>query len=499
MASLSTAVSADSIAAPKNVTRSPGELALSKISIAWKGNSLLAARNAAYDIGELVAGGMLAHHKGDEFWKRRFAVQLLDEKWWSTVHESFQSGRGSLATMADLMEKYFPVAANNSPFFEPTVFEWEDPATIPVRDWIYGKHLIRRHVSATIASGAVGKTSLKIVEALALATGRPLLGVDVPKRSKVWLFNLEDDMTEIRRRVSAAMIHYNIKPADIGDRLMIDGEKSLLITKTDNKGTKINVPVIDAVVEAIQALEVDVLIVDPFISSHDAQESDSGAMDLVMKSGWVRVARDGNCAVELCHHTTKTDASSGAATAMSGRGSGAVVFACRSVVVLNPMSPEDAQKAGLDSSAGYFSAVDDKENLTPQTRLRNWYKMVGVPLGNGGGNGNLAQFRSDNIGVVTSWQWPSNTSFTEDVTADQLQAILNLLKVGEHRKDNQAKEWAGYVVGKVLGLGTSKETMEPQDQKRITRMIDTWVNNNDLQIYTLTTADRKKRQGLRAV
>jgi len=301
-----------SITAPKTSGRSKGEIALSKISIAWKGNSLDAARTAAFEVGKLAAGGMLAYRKADEFWKRRFDVQLVDANWWSTVHESFQSGRSSLVTMNDLLEQYFPVAANDNELFEPTVFEWEDPTEIPVRDWIYGKHLIRRHVSATIASGAVGKTSLKIVEALALATGRPLLGVDVPKRSRVWLFNLEDDMIELRRRVSAAMIHYGIKPEDIGDRLMIDGEKSLLITKTDNKGTKINVPVVEAVVEAIEALEIDVLIVDPFISSHDAQESDSGAMDLVMKSGWVRVAREGNCAVELCHHTTKTDASSGA-------------------------------------------------------------------------------------------------------------------------------------------------------------------------------------------
>ncbi len=109
---------------------------------------------------------MLAYHKADEFWKRRFAVQLVDEKWWSTVHEAFQSGRSSLVTMNDLIEQYFTVAANDNEFFEPTVFEWEDPAAIPVRDWIYGRHLIRRHVSATIASGAVGKTSLKIVEAL---------------------------------------------------------------------------------------------------------------------------------------------------------------------------------------------------------------------------------------------------------------------------------------------------------------------------------------------
>jgi hypothetical protein len=264
--------------------------------------------------------------------------------------------------------------------------------------------------------------------------------------SSVWLFNLEDDMTELRRRVSAAMIHYGIKPEDIGDRLLIDGEKSLLITKTDHKGTKINVPVVDAVVEAIDGLEIDVLIVDPFISSHDGQESDSGAMDLVMKSGWVRVARDGNCAVELCHHTTKTDSSSGMATAMSGRGSGAVVFACRSVVVLNPMSPEDAKRAGLESPAGYFSAVDDKENLTPQTRLREWYKMVGVSLGNGGSKGNLAEFRSDNIGVVTRYIWPSNASFTEDVTGQQLQAILNRLKLGEHRKDGHSEWQPGGIV-----------------------------------------------------
>jgi AAA domain len=256
----------------------------------------------------------------------------------------------------------------------------------------------------------------------------------------------------------------------------------LLITKTDHKGTKINVPVVDAVVEAIEALGIDVLIVDPFISSHDAPESDSGAMDLVMKSGWVRVAREGNCAVELCHHTTKTDASSGMATAMSGRGSGAVVFACRSVMVLNPMSSDDAKKAGLESPSGYFSAIDDKENLTPQTRLRDWYKMESVSLGNGG-KGNLSTLRSDNIGVVTRWQWPSNASFTEAVTGQQLQAIKDRLKAGAYRKDAQAKAWAGYEVGEVLGLGSSKEAMSDHDKRRVTRMLDTWMKDGQLEVY----------------
>jgi hypothetical protein len=481
MASLS-AASADSAPAPKKPSRSNGEIALAKISSAWKGNSLAAARTAAFEVGKLAAGGMLAYHKADDFWKRRFEIQLVDEKWFSTVHEAFQSGRSSLATMDDLIEQYFAAPANDNEFFEPTVFEWEDPATIPLRDWIYGRHLIRRHVSATIASGAVGKTSLKIVEALALATGRPLLGQDVPKRSRVWLFNLEDDMTELRRRVSAAMIYYKIKPEDIGDRLHIDGEKSLVITKTTRQGTVINTPVVEAVVEAIEALEIDVLFVDPFISSHDAPESDSSAMDLVMKSGWVRVAREGNCAVELCHHTTKADTSSGMATAMSGRGSGAVVFACRSVMVLNPMTHEEAKAAALQSPSGYFSAKDDKQNLTLKTGSRDWYKMEGISLGNGG-TGNLSCLRSDSIGVVTRWQWPNQASFTEDVTDDQLKAIKDRLKDGAYRKDAQAKAWAGYVVGGVLGLGSSKETMESHDRQRIARMLDTWLKDGQLRVY----------------
>lgn len=465
---------------PKN---SIGEDAVRKVLALWKGSHVADACIAATQIGLLHSGGLLSYRRAKDVLKSNFSVRSVDDVNWSTVNEAFQNGRSAVVSTAELKARYFPVGANDGAFFNPPVFEWEDPTKLPVRDWIYGRHLIRRHVSATIASGAVGKTSLKIVEALSLATGRALLGQDVPKRSRVWLFNLEDDMIELRRRVSAAMIHYNIKPTDIGDRLHIDGEKSLVITKTTRQGTVINVPVVDAIVEAIEALEIDVLFVDPFISSHDAPESDSGAMDLVMKSGWVRVAREGNCAVELCHHTTKADASSGQATAMSGRGSGAVVFACRSVQVLNPMSHEEAKAAALESPVGYFSAKDDKQNLTLKTGSRDWYKMESVSLGNGGGTGNLSCLRSDSIGVVTRWDWPSHASFVEEVTGEQLETIKDRLKDGAYRKDAQARAWAGYAVGEVLGLGSAKETMEGHDRQRITRMLDTWIKDGHLRVY----------------
>jgi hypothetical protein len=159
------------------------------------------------------------------------------------------------------------------------------------------------------------------------------------------------------------------------------------------------------------------------------------------------------------------------------------------------MSSDEAKAAGLESPSGYFSAKNDKENNTPQSHLKDWCKMESVSLGNGP-DGNLRDLRSDSVGVVARWQYPTNSSFTEDVTADQLQAIKNLLRLGEHRKDNQAIGWAGYVVGQILGIGTSKDTMKPHDKRRITRMLETWVSEGHLEEYT-AKVDRQSKVFLR--
>jgi hypothetical protein len=128
----------------------------------------------------------------------------------------------------------------------------------------------------------------------------------------------------------------------------------------------------------------------------------------------------------------------------------------------------------LPVPSGYFSAMDDKQNLTLKTGLRDWYKMESVSLGNGG-KGNLGSLRADNVGVFTRFQWPSNASFTEGVTDEQLQAVKDKLRAGAYRKDIQAKNWAGYVVGDVLGL-----EMNDLEKQRVTRMLATWLKDGHL-------------------
>jgi RecA-family ATPase len=58
---------------------------------------------------------------------------------------------------------------------QATPFIFRPPETLPRRQWLYGRHYIRRFVSGTVATGGMGKSALALVEALAMATGRDLL------------------------------------------------------------------------------------------------------------------------------------------------------------------------------------------------------------------------------------------------------------------------------------------------------------------------------------
>lgn len=94
-----------------------------------------------------------------------------------------------------------------------TPYVWRDPTTIKPREWVYGRSIQRGHVRAILAPGAAGKTILSVGEALAMATGRNLLGQSVPGGPKrVWLWNLEDDGEELSRIIQAACKHWSIGP-----------------------------------------------------------------------------------------------------------------------------------------------------------------------------------------------------------------------------------------------------------------------------------------------
>jgi RecA-family ATPase len=125
-------------------------------------------------------------------------------------------------------------------------------------------------------------------------------------------------------------------------------------------------PDVQALVEQIRLREIDIVVIDPFVSCHGVPENDNTAQDMVVKE-WGRVAEEGNCAVHLVDHTRKAGADA-EVTTESSRGAKAKTDAARVVRVVNRMT--DAQSVGIVAPWRYFSAFNDKANMAPPVIAR---------------------------------------------------------------------------------------------------------------------------------
>jgi hypothetical protein len=316
-----------------------------------------------------------------------------------------------------------------------------------------------------------------------MASGEALLGLKPHGLLRVWYVNLEDPREEIERRIAAICLHYRIDPGALGDRLFFDGrEIEIILAEQARTGVKLAVPVEDALVSALNNGGFDVLILDPFVSTHRVAENDNGAIDAVAKT-FGRIAGKTDCAIELIHHVRKTGGNE--ITAEDGRGASALVAAARSVRVLNPMTKEEAEASGVGEERRlYFRSDVGKANLAPPSTKASWFRMQSVSLGNG--TPNALYDDSDYVGVVVLWQWPDAFN---GVTVSDLRKVQTAIADGRWRENTQAKDWAGNAVAKVFNLDAGRKA----DRARIISMLKTWIKNGALVIVEGLDAKRMPR------
>jgi hypothetical protein len=353
-------------------------------------------------------------------------------------------------------------------------FLWVDPESIPPRQWIYGGHYIRKFVSTTVAPGGVGKSSLEIAEILAMTSGRPLLGHNPTGRFKVWMWNGEDPEEELQRRIMAAAVQYGLAAKDFEGRLFVDSgrDMELVIAEQTRDGAQIIAPVVDAIKATIKANKIDVVIIDPFVSSHRVTENDNGAIDRVAKA-WAKIADDTGCAVELVHHVRKTNGAE--VTVEDGRGAVALLSAARSARVLNVMTEEEANRACVESRRSHFRVDNGKSNLAPPPDKSDWYKIASVDIGNG-----------DRVGVVTAWKWPDPL---DQVTVADLRAVQSAVASGQWRDNSQAVDWVGKAVAQAMKLDASNK----KDKAKIIGLLKIWKATGMLVIVQKPDAKRMMR------
>jgi|GEM_PF-3200795 len=344
-------------------------------------------------------------------------------------------------------------------------FRLKDPSSIPEREWLYAKHFIRRYLSITVGAGGGGKSAHAVSEALAMVTGRPLLDeqAGLSKPLRCWYINAEDPQDEIERRFVAAAKHFGVTEEQIADRLFTDSgrDQEFVIMRQEGRDFKVCEPMVADMLAAIRENRIDVIVVDPFVSTHEVPENDNNLIQRVAKA-WRRVADEGNCSVELIHHVTKGNLE---ITADSARGGGALKDAARSVRTINAMTREEADKAGLDDPRGYFRVDFGKFNMVAAGNSQ-WRHFVSVPLMNGQG---LVK-TGDEIGVVEAWRWPAMADAVSAVTPEELDAIKRKIDGCDCRDNAQSPQWAGFKVAEALRMNMAV----PSEKKEVRRMLEAW-------------------------
>jgi hypothetical protein len=375
-------------------------------------------------------------------------------------------------------------AKKPAPVFEAKPFKLPDPKDIEPRCWLYGRHYSRKYLGATIATGGVGKSSLLLVEALAMATGRDLLGVKPAQRCRVLYWCGEDDYEELERRITAACLHYEITADELNGWLFVNsGRDSPITIMTETKSGTVVQPVRNELLRTIQRNKIDVVQIDPFVESHQVNESDNNKIAAVAAE-WRSIAHEGNCAIDIAHHTRKNGGQE--ATAEDARGASALQGAVRMMRVLNVMTEAEGSLAGVEDHRLYFRVGSVKSSMAPPGAKATWRRHVSVSLGN-----DRPGLAADLAGVTEAWEFPSDETIAASVPDNALELVKIALGDQVWRASSQSPEWVGHPIAGALGLPTDKA------RRRLNVLIDDWVKRGILVAAEVQTADYKKKPGYR--
>jgi RecA-family ATPase len=106
-----------------------------------------------------------------------------------------------------------------------------------------------------------------MLQYLSVATGRPLTGQHIFKRSRVLLLSLEDDDTELHRRLTAARLHHGIEPSELQGWLFCATPKGIKLADVKD-GAKVAGPLEAMLRDTIKRRKIDLLGLDPFVKLH---------------------------------------------------------------------------------------------------------------------------------------------------------------------------------------------------------------------------------------
>lgn len=271
----------------------------------------------------------------------------------------------------------------------PSMLKPFDLDALPRREWVFKGFATIGTVSAIVAPSGAGKTQLLIQMAIALATGRSdICGLTpVRKSAAVWVWNQEDEVLEMQRRLAATMLRFGVTWADLAQKLLIDSGvgKPLKLAVRSRGGALVAPKHVETMIRRIRESGVRVLMIDPLVEFHDADENNNVEMAFVaavLRS----ISVEAGCAVLIGHHDRKPDIASPTGhvgNQHSMRGASALQGVTRAVATLYQMSEKDAKDLGLPAEHRHRYVRWDgaKSNLSLSGEAPQWLRRTGQKLG----------------------------------------------------------------------------------------------------------------------
>jgi len=311
-------------------------------------------------------------------------------------------------------------------------------ADIPRRPWIVPGYIMRGSVTVIAGAGSAGKSSLVKGWMVAAVFGLSFNRFRVTEPLKVLSYNTEDDLDEERRRISANVRQFDRSPAEIPPTMRIIGPNEIgtLIQRDPVSGYCIPTNAQRDIEAILDAHPPDILILDPLVELHNAEENDNTGLRAVV-AYFRTLAQRYRMGVVLLHHTRKGATAPGDPDAV--RGASAVVGAARVVFTVCPMSEEEAGKTGVDVRQRrlYFRLDGAKQNYAPIDGAE-WFKRVPYLLDNG-----------EEVAAAEAWIPPSPwDGVTWPVIDEIMAAIERGPSPGEfYAAAKQSKSrWAGALI-----------------------------------------------------
>lgn len=236
---------------------------------------------------------------------------------------------------------------------------WTPPAPIDEHEWLQARpapdciveNYLYADVGVLIAPGGVGKTTLMLSEAVALALGRDLYGLRVRKPGTVVVITAEDS-----REMLVARLRAICAAMDLTDHERRVVRERVRISDVSGAGLRLTRVVDDVVlpteatdnlIEGCLELNPSMIVIDPAVSFGVGESRVNDAEQGLIEAAR-RLRNALNCCVRYVHHSGKQNGRDKAVDQYAGRGGSAFADGCRMVHVLQPLSPSEWTNATGD-------------------------------------------------------------------------------------------------------------------------------------------------------